>query len=66
MVGDEVYATGDVAPMTAEQVGVLALLADTLETVGGALTDRAERIHSAAINLYRQRPSSTRTRHREE
>ncbi len=42
--------------MTTEQVGVLTLLADTLETAASALTDRAERIRSGAINLYQQAP----------
>ena len=56
MADDEVYATGDVPPMTAEQVGVLTLLADTLETAASELAGRAERIRGAAINLYQQAP----------
>jgi len=56
LVDEEVYATGDVAPMTTEQVGVLTLLADSLEAAASALTDRAERIRNAAINLYQQAP----------
>jgi len=32
------------------------LLADSLETAASALTERAERIRGAAINLYQQAP----------
>ena len=42
--------------LTTEQVGVLTLLADTLETAASELADRAERIRNAAINLYQQAP----------
>ena len=56
LVDEEIYATGDVAPMTTEQVGVLTLLADNLETAASELAGRAERIRSAAINLYQQAP----------
>lgn len=56
MVAEEVFVSGDVVPMTTEQVGVLTLLADTLEATGRELEERARRIREAAINLYQQAP----------
>jgi hypothetical protein len=38
-------------PMTDEQVGILTRLADSLATAAAELTDRAERIRRAAVDL---------------